>query len=220
MRYITAAFALGLLAAPSAYAIELSFYTGIQEAPHSNVSVTDPSADVPIDGDSFVAGWEGRSLEMPPYYGFRATHWQNANLGYAVEFTHAKTYADAETLGDTGYSELEFTDGLNSWIASVRYRWPDAWGNFTPYVNVGLGISIPYVEVETTAGSSATDGLQFGGFAGAFALGAQYDLNETWGLFGEYRMIYQQVNVDLDGGGSLDTDIITNAINLGVTYTF
>ena len=201
-------------------AVELSIYTGVQEAPHSNIDLFDPSGPgAPVD-DDFSAGWDGRSFEMPPYYGIRATWWRNDRLGYAIEFTHAKVYADDETLDETGYEELEFTDGLNSVIASVRYRWPDQWGSLTPYVNAGLGVSIPYVEVQTAPDAEATEGLQYGGLAGAFALGVHYDFNARWGMFGEYRFSYQQVNVDLDGGGELDTDIITNALNIGVSYNF
>jgi len=208
--------------AGSASALELSVYTGFQEAPHSNVTLNDPTDPGAMGADDFTAGWEGRSFEMPPYYGIRATIWRNENVGYALEFTHAKVYSDDETLTDTGYEELEFTDGLNSVIASFRYRWPGAWadGKLTPYVNAGLGVSIPYVEVQTDPASTATDGLQFGGYAGAFALGIHYDFNERWGMFGEYRFTYQQVDVDLDGGGSLDTDVITNALNIGVSYNF
>ena len=203
----------------TAQAVELSIYTGFQEAPHSNVTLNDPTG---VMADSFTAGWEGRSFEMPPYYGIRATWWVSDNHGYAIEFTHAKVYADDETLTDTGYEEFEFTDGLNSLIGSYRHRWPGRWanGSLTPYANIGLGVSIPYVEVQTTAMGSNTDGLQIGGAAGAFALGVQYDFNERWGMFGEYRFTYHQIDVDLDGGGSLDTDVITNALNVGVTYNF
>ncbi|MEO0342987.1 MAG: outer membrane beta-barrel protein [Pseudomonadota bacterium] len=208
-----------MLIAGSANAVEIAIYTGFQTAPHSDVDIFDNSGSSLIE-DSFNAGWDGRSFEMPPYYGIRATWWRNENLGYAIEFTHAKVYADDETLDETGFSEFEFTDGLNSIIASVRYRWPNAWGNFTPYVNGGLGVSIPYVEVQTAPDAEATEGLQYGGLAGAVALGAHFDMNERWGLFGEYRFSYQEVDVDLDGGGSVDTNIITNALNIGVSYNF
>ncbi|MEM0977559.1 MAG: outer membrane beta-barrel protein [Pseudomonadota bacterium] len=217
MKQILFASAALFFAMGPANAVEISIYTGFQTAPHSTVEGTDPTGAGDFD---FTAGWEGRSFEMPPYYGIRATWWRNENLGYALEFTHAKVYSDDETQDDSGFDVLEFTDGLNQIIASVRYRWPNQWGNFTPYVNGGLGVSIPYVEVKSTPTADETDGLQYGGLAGALALGVNYDLNDRWGLFGEYRFSYQEVNVDLDGGGDLETSIYTNALNVGVSYNF
>jgi lipid A oxidase len=46
------------------------------------------------------------------------------------------------------------------------------------------------------------------------------DLSERWALFGEYQFTWSDDTADLDGGGSLETRIITNALNLGVSYRF
>ena len=68
----------------------VSVYGGFQTAPHSDIEVS--------DGPDFRAGWEGKSFEMPPYYGVRGTWWMTnlgkPNLGLSVDFTHAKVYAD------------------------------------------------------------------------------------------------------------------------------
>ena len=50
--------------------------------------------------------------------------------------------------------------------------------------------------------------------------GASYDLNDQWAVFGEYQGTYSMNQIDLDSGGSLETDIITNALNLGVSFSF
>ncbi len=210
---ISAIAALVLGATPALAEWEISAYTGFQTAPHSDVD-----GDVNGTSFSFNAEWEGRSGDAPPYYGFRATWWSNENVGYALEFNHAKVYASDETLNDNGFDRLEFTDGLNIITANMFYRWPGAVGSLTPYVGAGLGVAIPHVDVRN--GSSRTFEYQLTGPAVQLVAGASYDLNDRWAVFGEYKGTYSQNKADLDGGGSLETDIITNALNVGVTFKF
>ena len=56
--------------------------------------------------------------------------------------------------------------------------------------------------------------------AGAVMLGAQVALTERWSVFGEYKATYSVNEGDLDGGGTIETDVVTNALNLGVSYRF
>ncbi len=197
--------------------VELSFYTGSQSAPHSTVSGTDPLG---IGVFSFGAGWDGRSLSPPPYYGLRAVWWRTENLGFSIDFAHSKVYADAATLAASGFPVLEFTDGLNVLIFGVNYRWPEQWGRFTPYVSGGIGITVPNVEVQTTAAAPTTFEYQLVGPAAAVSAGVSYSLNDRWSLFGEYRGTYSKISADLVGGGTLKTDLITNSLNVGVSFKF
>ena len=196
--------------------VELGFYGGLQSAPHSRVIF---SGDGVIPDEDYLVGWEGRSLEAPIYYGLRATYWGSDTVGFGVDFTHAKIYPKEGDL-PAGFDALEFTDGLNILTANVYRRWPGAlWdGALTPYVGAGLGVSIPHVEVEYE--SSKTNGYQFTGPAAALVAGAQYDLSDRWGVFAEYKFSYSQNTGDLDGGGTIRTDNATNALNIGVSYTF
>ena len=125
---LAAALAAAALALPAAAETELSFYTGIQEAPHSRVEGNDPGG---LGAFSFLSAWKGRSFEAPPYYGFRATWWtrRNPNLGFGLDFSHNKVYADDATLVSNGLTTLEFSDGLNTITANVWWRWPGQWGN-------------------------------------------------------------------------------------------
>ncbi|MBT0957536.1 porin family protein [Alphaproteobacteria bacterium KMM 3653] len=202
-------------ALPASAEVTLSFYTGAQTAPHSRVRGNDGTSDF-----NFLAEWEGRSGEAPPYYGFRATWWKTDRLGFGAEFNHAKVYASDETLADNGLETLEFTDGINILTANVFYRWPNQWakGKLTPYTGAGIGVAIPHVEFDN--GGEETFGYQVTGPAATLIAGLSYDLNETWALFGEYKMTYSSNKADLDGGGTLETDIITNAINIGISYNF
>jgi lipid A oxidase len=201
--------------------LELSFYTGYQTSPHSKVTGTDPTGA----GDfSFTAGWEGKSFEVPPYYGVRAMFWTNSNWGYGVDFTHSKAYADAETLGAAGtsggFEVLEFTDGLNNLTANIGYRWQKEGRKWTPYVGGGVGIIIPHVEVKSSPTATKTFGYQVAGPTVMLNAGVSYALNPRWSAFGEYKGTYSKLDATLDGGGSIKTDIITNAFNVGISRKF
>ena len=50
--------------------------------------------------------------------------------------------------------------------------------------------------------------------------GVSYPISERVSIFGEYQFTYSSNEADLDGGGSLETDIKTNAINVGLSLNF
>lgn len=211
-----AAAAVGLAAAsPALSETELSLYLGAQEASHSRVNGTDPGG---VGAFSFLAAWQGKSFAMPPYYGVRATWWRSERLGYGVEFTHNKVYASASTLATSGFSTLEFTDGLNVFTANVMYRWPKDGRRWTPYVGGGVGVSVPHVEVTSTGGSVFE--YQYGGPAATAIAGVSYKLGDRWSAFGEYKFTYTMNDVDLGSGGNMKMKVATNAINLGLSWSF
>ena len=99
------------------------------------------------------------------------------------------------------------------------YRsWNGALGNLSPYVGGGVGVSVPHVEV--TEGGSETFGYQLTGPAVAWMAGASYPLGDRWEVFGEYKGTYSVNSAELEGGGTLETDIVTNSVNLGVSFNF
>ncbi|WP_330999032.1 outer membrane protein [Mangrovicoccus algicola] len=205
-----------LLAAGAAHAeFELSIYSGWQTSPHSTVEGDDPTGVGDFD---FTAGWEGKSGAMPPYWGVRGTWWQSDILGYGVDFSHNKVYADSDTLDDNNFETLEFTDGLNILTANVFRRFPGVTRDWTPYVGAGIGIAVPHVEVETTG--DKTFEYQLTGPAVQWVAGVSYPISENWKVFGEYKGTYSQNKADLKGGGELETNIVTNALNVGVSFDF
>jgi len=213
-------FRLGLLALtlaplPATAEVELSFYGGWQSAPHSVVTI---SGDAVLSDQEFTAGWEGRSFDAPPHYGVRATWWRTESLGFGVDLNHTKVYADAATLAASGLSHLEFSDGLNILTLNAYRRWNDALGGLTPYIGGGIGLAIPHVEVVDDG--TRTWGYQVTGPAVAWMAGISYPINDRWSVFGEYKGTYSQNEARLDTGGTLETDVITNALNLGVSFNF
>lgn len=193
----------------------IQVYGGLQGAPHSDVSVS--------DGTEFTAGWEGQSFEMPPYIGARGIWWgavdSMPDLGFSIDYTHAKVYADDETLAKTpGWTHFEFTDGLNLVTLNALYRFPIADTNFTPYLGAGAGINIPHVEV--TRPSGMTSEYQLGGATLQAQAGIDYRLTDQWSVFAEYKGNYSFVSAEIDNGATLDTNIWTNAVNFGVSFRF
>lgn len=195
--------------------VELSFYLGTQSAPHSQVDGSDLTGPF-----SFHAEWQGLSGQNPPYYGLRATWWRTENYGFGIELNHAKVYLEPTQMAGLGFTSFELSDGLNIITANAFYRWPGHWaeGALTPYVGGGVGIAVPHVDVER--GAQKTFEYQFTGVAVTWIAGVKYDLNDTWGLFAEYKGTYSMNEADLTGGGSFTTDIITNALNVGVSFNF
>jgi len=205
------------IASSAAAEFELSAYSGWQTAPHSRATGDYPTAT----GGSFdtLTGWDGKSFEMPPYYGLRGTWWRSPELGFGVEFTHAKVYARPSER-PAGFSRLEFTDGHNVLTFNVTRRWEDQWGSVSPYVGGGLGLAVPHVDVEHPASGSKTYGYQLTGAAARLTAGVAYPLNDRFSMFGEYQFTYSNNSAELEGGGSLNTEIKTNALNLGLSLNF
>lgn len=198
-----------VLAAISARAeVEISVYTGGQTAPHSTITHS-------TLGEATV-GWLGKSFEMPPYWGLRATSWRNERFGFGLEVNHVKVYADDPAA--YGYDVLEMTDGLNIVTANVWRRWQSD-SRWTPYVGLGVGVAIPHVEVQPTGGE-LTFGYQLTGPAAQLVAGAAWEINPKWSVFGEYKGTWSSNEMDLESGATLKTDIITNAVNLGLSYRF
>lgn len=202
---------LGLFPLRAGAEVELSFYGGLQGSPHGSIR----------QGGSAPQGvsWQGKSFEAPPYYGLRATWWRSATFGIGLEVNHAKVYAaDPAALG---FDRLEFTDGLNIVTANMWRRWPGALakGRVTPYAGIGLGLAIPHVDIRPTGGAH-TFGYQVTGPAAQAVAGLSWRMNDRWSLFGEYKATYSANRATLDSGGTLRTNIFTNALNLGVSWRF
>ncbi len=86
----------------------------------------------------------------------------------------------------------------------------------TPYLGAALGISVPHVEARSPAAAESTSEYQFRGPVAEVRAG----LDQRWSILAEYEGTYADLDVDLKGGGSLQSGIVTNAINLGVSFTF
>ena len=217
----------------------LSVYGGIAYTLDSDVKLEEP-------GDTRLTfhhvSWDDDSFEEPQYFGLRLTYWlgHQSPWGLAVDFAHAKMIAELdeevlvtgrrggdfanarEVLGDS-FVKLEFSHGHNLLTANLLYRWlaPNrpAWlGRIQPYVGLGAGVAIPHVEV-LVGSPLATTGYQVGGPVAQGLAGLNINLMKHLSVFTEFRLSYAHIDVDLRGGGSLETDAWTYHINLGLSLS-
>jgi lipid A oxidase len=91
---------------------------------------------------------------------------------------------------------------------------------FRPYAGLGAGVAIPHTEIQGPSMIKKTYKYQYGGPAIDFMSGIKYSMNNQWSLFAEYSFHYVKLDVDIDGGGNLRSNIKTNALNAGFNYTF
>ena len=203
---------------PASAETQISVFGGANWNFNSDIKVRN-SADGSFDRS---VDWEGGSGELPPYWGVRGTYWlsKSSPWGIAIDYAHTKAIAD-DSLHDQ-FNRLEFTDGNNLLMLDVLYRFSPLMNRtLVPYVGAGIGVTIPHVEVTfKDAPSPATFEYQCCGFAAQILAGLEYKLNDTWSLFTEARLSYSQIDADLKGGGSLQTDLWSPAIAVGVTYRF
>lgn len=215
--------ALFVTAAPAAAELELSFYIGWQETEDSNVSGALP--DGTVVNRSF--DWSGDSFDAPYYYGGRAIWWTSSNWGFGVEGTHTKANASSADTAALGISRFELSDGHNIFTVNAMKRWPGAFVSerWAPYVGGGIGIAVPHVDVRPIVGAR-TYGFETTGLALRGLAGVKYDVTDKWSVFGEYQFTWSDNDITIDpfvaGQASTEvrTDIVTHAINVGVSYSF
>jgi len=189
---------------------EFGIYGGLQGSPHSTVENTSTKSNP----RSLFTGWKGESFSFPIYIGMRYTHWLDDQWGYSLNYVHTKAISTDQA--KNGYTRLEFTDGANpvTVLAMRRFTYREV----KPYVGAGLGISVPHVEVQWS-GSTKTFEYQYGGPVATVVAGISYPYNDKWSVFTDFQMHYMKINAAIDSG-RLKTNLITNALNVGVSYRF
>jgi lipid A oxidase len=174
--------------------------------------------------DGRTVDWEGRSFQMPSYWGVQASYWLNSNAswGVGIDYTHSKAYAALNFATDPVYRHLEFTDGNNLLMLNLLYRFgPLADGRLVPYLGIGGGVAIPHVEVKLKAfpGQDTWEYQLAGGAAQALG-GLEYRLSEDWSLFAAGKISYSHLAADLEGGGTFKTYFWSPQLLLGLSYRF
>lgn len=215
--------AAGLLGSQPAQAeVQIGVYGGANANFSSDVQVRRPG--LPSANGTYDVDWDGKSFEMPPYWGARGIYWFDSapQWGVAVEFTHSKAYAKLK--GDVGatFSKLEFTDGNNIVTLNALRRWERmSFYGIRPYAGIGIGVTIPHVEVELVGDAGPrTFEYQLAGFAGQAFVGLEMPFGPNWSGFIEGKLSYTHINGELDGGGYVKTDIWSPHVAIGLAYHF
>ena len=189
-----------LAAGPAAAEVELSFYGGWAGAPDGGVTV---SGDAVLTDRDVEAG---EASEDAAQVGLRATWWSESDFGVALDFSR---FGEGEGAAAQGLS----FGGMNTLTVSGLRRFEDAFEGVTPYVGAGLGVAVTDLEVDGAA-------VDASGPAVSWIAGASVPIGENWSVFGEYEGTYADVEGETAGGGTIESDTVTNSINLGVSFSF
>lgn len=212
---------LSLSIASAAHAqSKVSIYGGMQEDFSSTANVND------VDGSKYDldVDWDGKSFAMPPYYGIRYSQSINPEWSVGVDYSHTKAYATPDSLASSGFSVMEFTDGINILTANAtRSFYNDT--PYTPYLGAGLGITVPHVELQSPAMADKTFEYQLAGPAATAFAGVDYEINDSWSVFSEVKFDYHMINAEMvdptnNASGTFETNILTYAFNVGVSLSF
>lgn len=207
-----------LLAAPALAEVQVSAYGGMNTNFDSRVSTKKGTVH-----DSRNVGWDGASDEPPPYWGVRATYWfpDHNPWGVAFDYAHTKAVADLNYATDPTYSHLQFTDGNNIFTINAMYRFKQPDTKWSYYVGAGAGVAVPDTEVTLKAyPAQVTNEYELAGPAAQVLGGVQYNLTQHWATFAEAKLSYSHLEGDLNGGGSVKTNLWSPQAALGVSYGF
>lgn len=222
---------------PADAEFQFGIYGGWSESLDSDVELVQPNGTNMTLSD---VDWDGKSFTFdggPPFYGLRLIYWKerNPSWGIMLDYNHAKVkpnlaqtvavsgtrngvpVAGAQPLNQT-VSLLEFTDGLNLLTLNLMHR--KQRDGVTPYGGIGIGLSIPNVEFSRANSLVQTDEYQITGVAFQALVGLEMNMTDRVSAFGEYKVNYSMNDADLQGGGTLETDIWTNSLLFGLSYKF
>lgn len=163
------------------------------------------------DDDSTVniGGKTDVSTEVVPEIDF--TYFITENIAAELIAATAKHSIKHSVAGDLG----------DAWILpptlTLQYHFtPD--NQFSPYVGAGINYSYFYGEDESSA---FTDLDVQGGFGTALQVGADYWLNENWGLNVDVKKIFLNIDGKLNGGAvRADIDLDPWVVGAGAAYRF
>lgn len=215
---------LGLWIAPPARGeVVGTLFLGNAEILESDLRLTLPGGtDLRFED----VAWDDASFDDPPYYGLRLAWWlrRTPEWGVVVDFTHAKALLEVgETVPVRGrrgglpvdgagtirddLDAFELSHGLNTLTVSGFRRW-----GFSParpgvsyFAGLGAGLAVPHVEARV--GELRTSEYQVAGPALQAVAGLDTLVTSNVGVTLEARVSWVDVEADLTGGGTVETDL-------------
>lgn len=225
-------------AATAGHEIQLGFYAGFNRTMASDVHMVQPGGtDLTFTG----VKWIGESFRPEPYWGVRGTYWNPKlrAIGFMFDYSHAKASAlktqqlkqsgkrdgvevpATEPFGKT-FRKLEFTHGLNFFTLNALFKARGLHARFAPYAGIGIGLSVPHVDTRRAGApiESRTYEHQIAGLTFQALGGVEWRLGNTGRVsaFAEYKLNHSSNNSKLNGGGTLDTDMWTHQVPVGISY--
>lgn len=86
-----------------------------------------------------------------------------------------------------------------------------------PYFGIGVGLSVPHVEVKRSNAKIRTFEFQVAGLAVQVLGGLEWRVRERFSTFAEYKLSYARNETHLVNNGSLEANLWINQFVVGVT---
>lgn len=143
-----------------------------------------------------------------------------------IDFTYFFTEKiGAELILATAKHEIDYNDTTDlgdAWILpptlTLQYHPLRGEGNFSPYFGAGVNYSLFYGE-DTATGFTDLD--VDGGFGLALQAGADYWLDDHWGLNLDVKKLWLEIDGELNNGAvTTDIDLDPWIVGVGVSYRF
>lgn len=167
-------------------------------------------AVIPDDDSSVsvIGGETDVSTEFVPEIDI--TYFFTENIAAELIAATAKHEIDHNTVGDLG----------SAWILpptlTLQYHFtPDK--QFSPYLGAGINYSLFYGEDEATG---INDLDVDGGFGYALQAGADYWLNDNWGLNLDVKKVFLNIDGTVNNAIKADIDLDPWIVGAGVSYRF
>lgn len=233
----------GYLLSPSANAeVTLGVYAGQSFIDNGDLNLTQGNTNLNYNNVS----WADKSFESPIFYGARIGYWFNAipYWGVSVDFSHLKNYlVDSGTvrvdgiqngtplngtvpINTTNLQSFNMSHGLNTITFNGQYRWFPAGqrdhtllGRLQLYTGLGAGFSVPHVEA-TVSGVRTYEYQAGAGPVVNGMLGVNYDIYSFFSGFAEYKLTYADVEDQLKGGGTINTETVNHQLIFGLAAHF
>jgi lipid A oxidase len=166
---------------------------------------------------------------------------RNGAWGIALGYTHAKAVVDqTQVVRQSGTRQgtpvngnfpvsdsidaYQLSHGHNFLTLNGMYRWileqrdRTILGRLHPYLGAGAGLVFPHVEA--TVNGSVTNEFQIAGPALQAYFGLDFDIVGPLNAFAEYKLNWADVTSELNGGGSIQSEIWTHQLIVGLTLRF
>ncbi|MDD2722947.1 MAG: hypothetical protein PHH59_02850 [Methylovulum sp.] len=233
----------GLLVTSLASAeINVAIYAGQSFIDNGDLNLTQGKTNLNFSDVS----WEDNSFEEPVFYGARLGYWFDdaPNWGLSIDFAHLKNYLNYDNNAQINGTDLNgnpvngvepisnhiqdfnMSHGVNTLTFNGQYRWFPAGqrdntllGRMQLYTGLGAGFSVPHVEA--VINGTQTYEYQWG--AGPVIngmMGVNYDLIKYVSAFAEYKLTYVDVEDDLKGGGTINTETVNHQLIFGLAAHF
>jgi hypothetical protein len=195
----TICWAVGILlglAVPAGADWIASAYLGASSTGAADLTLERPAGGVPTRSTNVA--FDSKSLQSPPYYGYRIawTPARQGRFGVEGELIHLKVYARAASLTPP-VERFSISHGLNLLLGNLLWRQP-LWRRVRLTTRAGAGVAVPHGE--SRVGGLDQEQYEVSSAAVQLAAGPEVALARHAHAFIEYKVTTAAPAVSVAGG--------------------